>query len=324
MWAVDLTPCGKVKGGFAAARRADAAISLITPADSEYPAALRTIFDPPSPLYVRGKILPCDAIAVAIVGARRATEYGKAVAQWLARQLAQSGVTVVSGLARGVDAAAHRGALEAGGRTIAVLGCGPDIIYPPEHRSLMAEVIGQGAVVSEFAPGTPPHGGQFPQRNRIISGLSLGVVVVEGREDSGALITADAALEQGREVFAVPGRIFDATTRAPHRLLQEGAKLVQRVEDILQELHLPVRAALTPAAAAPLDPVEGAVYRHLSLTPQHIDHLAAACGLPIAATSRALTALECKGLAVALPGNRYVQRPPGGDQQAQSTTDRSP
>lgn len=242
------------------------------------------------------------------------TPYGVAVAEQLARDLARCGVTVVSGLARGIDAAAHRGALEAGGRTIAVLGCGPDIVYPPEHRRLLEAIIGQGAVVSEFAPGTPPLAGQFPKRNRIISGLSRGVVVVEGRADSGALITADAGLEQGREVFAVPGRIVDETARAPNRLLAQGARLVERVEDILEELHLAPPAAPTTAAPV-LDATEDAVLAHLSLTPQHVDRLAALSGLPVAAVNRALLVLECKGLAAALPGNRYVRRissAPGG------------
>lgn len=280
----------------------------MTPADPEYPDALRTIFDPPSPLYVRGRIAPQDALAIAIVGARRATEYGKAVARWLARDLARCGVTVVSGLARGVDAEAHRGALDAGGRTLAVLGCGPDVVYPREHARLMDEVIGQGAVVSEFPPGTPPHPGQFPPRNRIISGLSLGVVVVEGRPDSGTLITADAALEQGREVFAVPGQIFDETSRAPHRLLLQGAKLVERVEHILEELRLPLPASRTAASAQTLDSDETAVYARVTLAPVQLDRLVAVCGLSVAAVSRAMTGLECKGLVVALPGHRFVRK----------------
>lgn len=296
-----------------AGHHADATIRMLTLADAEYPAALRTIFDPPSPLYVRGALISADDVAVAIVGTRRPTPYGVAVAEQLARDLTRCGVTVVSGLARGIDAAAHRGALEAGGRTIAVLGCGPDIVYPPEHRRLLESIIGQGAVVSECPPGTPPLASQFPRRNRIISGLSRGVVVVEGRTDSGALITADAALEQGREVFAIPGRIFDETSRAPHRLLAQGARLVERVEDILEELHLVWRAAPPPVAPV-LDATEDAVLAQLSLTPQNVDRLAALSGLPVAAVNRTLLVLECKGLAAALPGNRYVRRmpsPPG-------------
>ncbi len=282
------------------------AVAVIAIHDAAYPSRLRTIYDPPSSLYVRGDIATAEAPAVAIVGARRPTAYGVAVAQQLARELAGCGVTVISGLARGIDAAAHRGALDAGGLTIAVLGCGPDVVYPSEHRRLMDEIIGHGAVVSEFEPGAPPRPAQFPQRNRIISGLSLGIVVVEGRENSGALITADAALEQGREVFAVPGRISDPTSRAPNRLLQQGARLVARVDDILDELHLPARGR--PVIQAPvLDEVETVVLARLDLTPVHLDRLVLQCGLPVASVSRALVTLECRGLVAALPGARYAR-----------------
>src|SRR5574341_54270 len=191
-------------------------IALLTLQDVAYPTALRTIDDPPQTLYVRGTLRTEDATAVAVIGARRPSPYGAAAAEWLGRELARCGVTVVSGLARGVDAAGHRGALAGGGRTIAVLGCGVDVIYPPEHHRLMAQIVEAGAVVSEFPPGTPPRKHLFPRRNRLISGLALGVVVVEGRDRSGAVITADCALDQGREVFAVPGRIFDETSRTPH------------------------------------------------------------------------------------------------------------
>ncbi len=283
------------------------AIATITIDDAAYPARLRAIFDPPSPLYVRGELRPADESAVAIVGARRATEYGKAVAEHLAGELVRHGMTVVSGMARGIDAAAHRGALAAGGRTIAVLGCGPDVVYPPEHSGLMREIIGQGAVMSEFAAGTEPRPGQFPRRNRIISGLSLGVVVVEGRLDSGALITADAALEQGREVFAVPGRITDPTAGAPHRLVQQGAKLVCSVGDILEELQLPALARPAPEGP-PLEGIEALVLAQMDVTPQHVDQLAQRCGRPVAVVSAALTALECKGLVAACPGARYSRR----------------
>lgn len=280
----------------------------LTRTDAAYPAALRTIADPPSPLYVRGTLVDGDARAVAIVGARAASHYGTGVARRLASELVRCGVTVVSGLARGIDAAAHIGALEAGGRTIAVLGCGVDVVYPPEHRALMAEVIAHGAVLSEHPPGTPPLRHHFPARNRIISGLSLGVVVVEGREDSGALITASAAADQGREVFAVPGPIVDARSRAPHLLLQEGAKLVTRVEEILEELHLSAPSPRAVAAAVRLEPWEERVYAQVDLTPQHIDHLARQAGVPVAQAARALVSLECRGLVEALPGQRYARR----------------
>jgi len=279
--------------------------ALLTPQDPEYPAALRAIADPPQTLYVRGRLVEADRMAVAVVGARRASPYGVAVAEWLGRELARNGVTVVSGLARGIDAAAHRGALQGGGRTIAVLGCGVDIIYPPEHGRLVAQITGAGAVLSEYPPGTPPLKHQFPRRNRLISGLALGVVVVEGREDSGALITADCALDQGREVFAVPGPVFAQTSVLPHRLLQQGAKLATTVEDILEELHLPMRPVLTPSVA--LIGAQAAVYAQLTLDPQHIDVVALRSGLPIAEVARTIVALELQGMVRALAGQRYVR-----------------
>jgi DNA processing protein len=286
-------------------RRPPVQFALLTPQDPEYPAALRAIADPPQTLYVRGKLVEADRTAVAVVGSRRASPYGVAVAEWLGRELARNGVTVVSGLARGIDAAAHRGALQGGGRTIAVLGCGVDIIYPPEHGRLVAQITGAGAVLSEYPPGTPPLKHQFPRRNRLISGLALGVVVVEGREDSGALITADCALDQGREVFAVPGPVFAQTSVLPHRLLQQGAKLATTVEDILEELHLPMRPVLTPSVA--LIGAQAAVYAQLTLDPQHIDVVALRSGLPIAEVARTIVALELQGMVRALAGQRYVR-----------------
>src|SRR5437660_3061358 len=204
--------------------------------DERYPAWLRAIHDPPAVLYCDGLPETGDRQAVAIVGSRRATPYGLRVSEALAGELSVLGFTIVSGFARGIDAAAHGAALAAGGRTIAVLGCGLDVDYPPGHASLRAEIAGSGAVLTEFAPGTPPRATNFPRRNRIISGLALGVVVVEAAEDSGSLITARLALEQGREVFAVPGSIDVPTSRGPHGLLKQGAKLVETVDDIVEEL----------------------------------------------------------------------------------------
>lgn len=295
----------------AAGRQVSGMMAVVQWEDPSYPGLLRTIADPPRILYLRGTLRDEDRTAVAVVGARRASAYGIAVAEWLGQELARCAVTVVSGLARGIDAAAHRGALRGGGRTIGVLGCGVDIAYPREHARLMAQIIAAGAVVSEYPPGTPPLKHHFPARNRIISGLSLGVVIVEGREDSGALITADCALEQGREVFAVPGGIFEQTSALPHRLLQQGAKLVTGVEDILEELRLPVRARV---AAPPTRPAgsEGAVYAHLTLDPVSIDTLALRCSLPVAEVSRALVGLELRGLVHALAGQRYVRVVPEG------------
>jgi DNA processing protein len=211
-------------------------VSVLVEFEADYPATLRNIPDPPGVLFVRGQIRPTDGIAVAIVGTRHGTTYGVAQAEKLAAGLATCGYTVVSGLARGIDAAAHRGALKAGGRTLAVLGSGVLNIYPPEHESLATEIIAQGALISENPPRSPPLSGAFPQRNRIITGLSLGVIVVEASERSGALISARHAMEQGREVFAVPGRVDSRTSRGCHRLLRDGAKLVETIDDVLEEL----------------------------------------------------------------------------------------
>jgi DNA processing protein len=282
-------------------------IQVLALHDTAYPAALRTITDPPPVLYVRGALRTEDATAVAVVGARRATPYGVAVAEHLGRELARCGVTVVSGLARGVDAAGHRGALAGGGRTIAVLGCGVDVVYPSEHRRLMARIIEAGAVISEFAPGTPPLQHHFPRRNRIISGLTLGVVIVEGRDRSGATVTVDCALQQGRDVFAVPGSIFAETSRLPHRLIQQGAKLVSTVEDILDELRLPGHPPPPLLPVPMLDGAEAVVYAQLSLEPETIDALARHCGLPAAEVGRTLVMLELRGLVRALPGQRFVR-----------------
>jgi DNA processing protein len=287
----------------------DLPAKILMPQDDRYPPALRTIADPPETLYVRGTLLEEDRKAVAVVGARQASAYGLSVAEWLGKELARCGVTVVSGMARGIDGAAHRGALTAGGRTIAVLGCGPDVVYPPEHADLMARIVDSGAVISEFPPGTAPLPEFFPQRNRIISGLSLGVVVVEGRERSGALITADCALEQGRDVFAIPGSIFAATSHLPNRLIQEGAKLVTSVIDILHELRLPLPAPPPSDTARDLEGNEAAVFTQLSMEPAHIDGLALRCGLPVSEVSRALLALELKGVVRSLAGQRYIAVP---------------
>ncbi len=282
-------------------------IRIVARDDEEYPSALRPISDPPRELFVRGTLLPQDEIAVAIVGARRASEYGKAVARRLAADLVACGVTIVSGMARGIDGAAHQGALDGGGRTIAVLGCGPDMVYPKVHAPLMQRIIRSGAVVSEFPPETPPRPEQFPQRNRIISGLAKGVVVVEGRIGSGSLITADFALEQGREVFAVPGNIFEETTWAPHQLVAQGARLVVSALDILDELKIPHGSVQRPAGVS-LSDEERAVWQQLSFTPLHVDRIAANCGQPVALISRVLLSLEAEGLVDALAGQRYVKK----------------
>ena len=225
-----------------------AAAMCITRDEISYPANLREIPLPPERLWVRGRLEADDTLAIAIVGAREATQYGIGCAERLAADLAARGITIISGLARGIDSAAHRGALRAGGRTIAVLGSGVDVIYPPENRRLALEVAEGGAVVSQFAPGTPPLAGYFPVRNRVIAGLSLGVVVVEAAEKSGSLITAGLAGELGREVMAVPGPLTSLMSRGAHRLIQDGAALVQGWEDVVAQLPLRFRDQVKPLA----------------------------------------------------------------------------
>lgn len=277
-----------------------AGASLLTLADPEYPALLKTLPDPPLILYVRGSLLPIDDKALSVVGTRKATHYGLETAYKLAGALAKQGVTVISGLAHGIDTAAHRGALMAEGRTFAVLGCGIDQIYPADNRDLADAIIESGALISEFPLGTPPEARNFPRRNRVISGMALGVLVVEAPEGSGALITADMAAEQGREVFAVPGNIFSPVSHGPNRLIQEGAKLVMSVTDILNELNIAytrAEARTIAETAVPTNEVEAQVVNCLSADPLHVDDVARACGLPIAEVTSTLTILELKGLA---------------------------
>lgn len=281
---------------------------LVTLADDSYPPLLKEVADAPVLLYVRGTLLPQDELALAIVGTRKATTYGRDAASHLARQLARNGVTIISGLAHGIDAAAHRGALEGGGRTIAVLGCGIEQIYPRAHRELAHEIMGRGALVSEFPIGMGPEARNFPRRNRIISGLSLGVLVAEAPDQSGALITATVAAEQGREVFAVPGNIFSSVSAGANRLIQDGAKLVITVEDILDELDIAHRNVQTKTVAeriAPTGELETKLLGYLSLDPLHIDDLARLCGLPITTVTSTLTLLELKGLARSVGHMQY-------------------
>jgi DNA processing protein len=261
---------------------------------------------------VRGTLRADDGLAIAIVGARRATPYGLATAERLAGDLAARGVTVVSGLARGIDTAAHRGALAAGGRTIAVLGHGIDRCYPPENRWLAADIERSGALVSQFPPGTPALKHHFPVRNRTIAGLALGVVVVEAAERSGALITAGAAGDFGREVFAVPGLLTSEASRGPHGLLRDGATLVRSWMDIVQELPTTWRDAVrddatVSAAAAPLGAAEDAVRRALALDDaRHIEDVIARCGMAPARVSATLVSLELAGHARQLEGQRWM------------------
>jgi DNA processing protein len=285
--------------------------------DPEYPVNLKQIYDPPSVLYVLGELCERDKWAFAIVGTRKCTDYGRRVAQRLARDLADHGMTVVSGLAYGVDRAAHEGALAAKGRTIGVSACGLDLVYPAPHADLYKEVAAHGAVISESPLGTRPERWRFPARNRIISGLSLGVLVVEAPEKSGALITATCASEQGRDVFAVPGNVFSGTSKGVHGLIRDGAKLVDDVKDILTEIGPPgwadqpfgarETAGGGPEAAADLSPTQAAILNVLGSEEKSVDTIIEESRLPVGQVSSELTMLELMGLARRLPGNCYVR-----------------
>ena len=291
-------------------------VSLLAVGAPDYPEVLAEIHDPPPVLYVRGEIRAPDALAVAIVGTRHASSYGLRQAERLASGLARAGVTVVSGLARGIDAAAHRGALAAGGRTLAVLGSGVLNIYPPEHEQLAAEVAASGAVLSEAPCQAAPTAGMFPQRNRIISGLSTGVLVVEAGDRSGALITARLAMEQGRDVFAVPGRIEDRTSSGCHRLLRDGAKLVESVDDILEELG-PLFAPAPVANSEQvvhrpsellLSDIEKEVLAATSVDPVAIDEVISSTDLSPAQVLSTLNVLEMRHLIRRVGGAMVVRR----------------
>ena len=278
-------------------------VAIVTESDERYPRALLEIPDPPGVLFMRGEMKPQDAIGIAIVGSRHATTYGTTIAERLASSLARAGVTIVSGLARGIDAAAHHGALEAGGRTIGVLGSGVLNIYPPEHAELALEVIASGALISETPPQSPPVAGAFPQRNRIISGMSLGVIVVEASDRSGALITARHAMEQNREVFAVPGRVDSRMSRGCHRLLRDGAKLVETADDVLEELGplvVPVPSADGQAVHHPaelmLNELEQQVLAAIGSDPTFIDQVVSSSGLPVPQVLSTLSVLEMRRL----------------------------
>jgi DNA processing protein len=275
-------------------------IQLITFLDEAYPSQLKTIDDPPPVLYVRGELSPQDEKALAIVGTRKCTHYGRDVSFQLSQELAQNGVTIISGLAQGIDASAHKGALKGGGRTIAVLGCGADTIYPQEHAELAKQIIGKGALISEFPLGTPPISKNFPRRNRLISGLALGVLVVEAPEKSGALITAHTAAEQGREVFVIPGNITNHNASGTNKLLQDGAKLITSTKDILNELDMEYSVQKTRVRAKTIalsSDIEAKILSYISTEPIHIDEIIRASGLSSAEVMGLLTILELKGLA---------------------------
>ncbi len=292
-------------------------VSVLTLDDPAYPTLLSAIYDPPPLLYVKGfwggKETELSAFdwgsPIAVVGTRKTTPYGKRMTEQLCRQLTEQGVTIVSGFARGVDALAHRTALSAGGKTVAVLGCGLDVVYPPEHKQLYHDILEQGAILSEFPMGTPPVAHNFPRRNRIISGLSLGCLVVEAGLKSGSLITARLAMEQGREVFAVPGPAYSEMSAGPHQLISSGAKLVQNAADILEEI-LPQQTHHVEASKAntvTLESDETLIFESLSFEPKHIDLLILESKKPAAAVSGLLLTLELKGVARQMAGQYYVR-----------------
>jgi DNA processing protein len=285
--------------------------------DDEFPAQLRVLPETPEVLYVRGALVREDALAVAVVGSRRATEYGESVAEELGAQLAARGVTVVSGLARGIDSAAHRGALRAGGRTVAVLGSGADVIYPPENRRLAALIEGSGAVLSQFAPGTPPLPHHFPLRNRVIAGLALAVVVVEAAERSGALITARLAAEFGREVMAVPGRVTSPASRGAHALIRDGAALVENWADVVAGLPARWRECVAmprldslgrrDRVAAERSGDEAVVLGVVGAEPTTMDDIIEKSGVSSGRAAALLLTLELEGRIRRIEGERFVR-----------------
>lgn len=308
-----------------------AGITLCTLHDEDYPPQLATLYDPPPVLYVRGALMASDALAIAVVGSRRPTAYGRSMAERLAGELASLGFTVVSGLARGIDGLAHQAALSAGGRTLAVYGNGIDLIFPSEHRSLADAIAERGALISEFPMGTPPVAHNFPRRNRIIAGLALGTVVVEAAAKSGSLITARCAMEQGREVFAVPGQVITGSSRGAHRLIKQGATLVEGVEDIIDALPLHFRAMLEEAQAAEgvstsepepasvlvppaprVSASERALLALIQEEPRPIDRMIEESGLAPSAVSGLLVQLELKGLVARGPDSCYGLGPTAG------------
>jgi DNA processing protein len=274
-------------------------------ADENYPANLKQLAHMPPVLFVRGEIRPEDATAAAVVGTRLPSHYGRQVAEKLGRELAQQGVTVVSGLARGVDTFAHKGALEAGGRTIGVLGCGLDVYYPPENRRMYDTISAQGAVISEFSLGVEPQAFNFPKRNRVVSGLSRAVVAVEAGEKSGVLNTAAWAADQGRTVFAVPGNITSRQSLGINRLLTQGAKPLLSVEDILRELGVVRRAEERSQVEIAAD--EKPVMEFLTAEPVHVDEICEGLGIPMAGLLSVLMQLEIKGLVKQLPGKYFAR-----------------
>ncbi|HSW58445.1 MAG TPA: DNA-processing protein DprA [Dehalococcoidales bacterium] len=283
------------------------AVRALTYHDELFPARLKEIFDFPPLIYIKGEILPQDELCLAVVGTRKATIYGRQVTEELVEDLVRNKITIISGLARGIDTVAHRRALECGGRTIAVLASGLDSIYPPENARLAARMIENGALISEYAIGVKPRPDNFPRRNRIMSGLSLGVLVIEADESSGAIITARMAAEQNREVMAVPGSILNPMSRGTNALIQEGAKLVRNCDDILAELNLSGQPQqLTMPEASALSEFESLLLKQLGTEPTHIDEVCRTSGLKIAEVSSNLVMMELKGLVKQVSAMNYV------------------
>jgi DNA processing protein len=286
---------------------------IVTLRDDAYPKRLRDIYDPPAVLYIRGELKKEDELAVSIVGSRKTSPYGRWVTEKISQELARNGVTIVSGMARGIDSLAHWGAISVGGRTIAVLGCGIDVIYPSENKNLFSKIIDHGAVLSEFRMGSPPEAGHFPKRNRIISGLSLGVVVAEASTKSGSLLTAGYALEQGREVFAVPGNVGFEGSKGTNRLIKEGAKIVESSDDILEEI-LPqwrregeiLQKVESPGRNLPEE--ERVLWELLGETPLHIDAIIQESGFEPGIVSSLLLNLELKGFVSQWPGKCFSKK----------------
>jgi DNA processing protein len=275
--------------------------------DPEYPPRLKELPLPPPVLYLRGGMTEADGLAVAVVGTRKATAYGREAARMFASALAVRGITVVSGLARGVDAEAHLAALESGGRTLAVLGCGADVVYPPEHERLARRVAESGAILSDYSPGTPPDAVNFPPRNRLIAGLAVATLVVEAGEESGALLTACYAGEYGRDVFAVPGSIFSAASKGCNRLISDGAQPVASPDELIGALDLErVAPAFQMRMSLPESPIEAKILDALGSEPLHIDLLRASVDLPVETVSGTLAMMELKGMVRPVGGMQYV------------------
>lgn len=296
-------------------------VTLIPLDSASYPVNLKSIFDPPLLLFVKGEILPQDYFSIAIVGTRMSSFYGRSMTEKLSGQLAEKGFTIVSGGARGIDTSSHRAALRMKGRTLAVLGCGLDITYPSENKKLFAEIAEKGALISEFPLFTKPDKGNFPMRNRIISGLSLGVVVIEAPQKSGALITVTHALEQGREVFSVPGKADSFVSKGTNQLLREGAKLVENAEDIIEELEPILKSKINELKVNQSGPAEkkqiltepdlseeeSKLYNLLSSDPLDLDDIIDKSRLPVSAASSLLTRLELRKLVKQFPGKQFAR-----------------